>query len=93
MSKESKILLFVIVLCTLFLAGLMYFLEAVTIGTNLRAVRALGQEVKATAVPTVEPTATASVSAAPKGKASPSVKATVKATATPEATAEATPEQ
>jgi outer membrane murein-binding lipoprotein Lpp len=97
MSKESKVLLAVTVLCTLFLAGFMYFLQSGVVASNVQTLQAVVKAVSVTPSPkaTAEPTEAATGSATPKGKVStsPVVKASAKATEEPEATVEATPEK
>lgn len=94
MTRESKVLLAVIVLCTLALAAFQYALATRVMGVNLLATQSVTkdvQEVKMSlpSLHPVEATDAASPSAIVKGKATATPKATVKATATPEA--EATP--
>src|SRR5690349_9735437 len=95
MTKESKILLVVVLLCTVFLAGFQYFMQMRVLGVNLKAAQEINKAVQATpaVLPTVEASASASASATPKGKASPSLKATVKPTVAPVEAPEASPEE
>jgi hypothetical protein len=93
MTKESKILLATVVVCTLLLAGLQLFLNRQAIGITLGSAKVVKQAVEATpsASPTVIPTASASASG--KAKATATIKATVKPVETPEAPTEEQPAQ
>lgn len=95
MTRESRILLFVIVGCTIALAVFQYYLQMKFLGVNLQVAHDVTQQVKETttvgqrATPTVEATESASPSASVKSRtASPSALLKPRTTEIPEATAE-----
>ena len=91
MTRESKILLAVMIACTVVLAGLNLFLHRQALGLNLRAAQEINKAVKATPSATPVATETASPSATVKGKVTATPKATVKPTEEPETSVETTP--
>lgn len=98
MSKESKILLATVIVCTLFLAGLQLLLNNRLVATNVRIAQALDKGMQGSTealkgkLDKMSASPSASVSAAPSGrKASPTGKAKATASASAEATPEATP--
>ena len=99
MSKESKVLLATVLICTLLLAGLQLFLNTRVVRANLRIADALDKSVQGRTDAlkgkldkmSASPSASATVSASPAGKkVSPSPVGKVKPTASAEASA--TPE-